>query len=175
MGAQASSPPGTVTFSVYNPAASVTYWLPTQTLANSGVNSCQMNLQNTGNPGSIDHLVINGSNNFASVANLTGLNNWGTGFVQAQALNYVAPTSQATPLPVPLPAPVQVSQFLDYAKFIQRDIRTRSMKGLDDGDGEYKAVVDVGDAEVNDGGVDCASLRKKKDAVLPPECRAKNI
>ncbi|WP_304199176.1 hypothetical protein, partial [Flavobacterium alvei] len=92
-----------------------------------------------------------------------GVNNWGNRLTQGNALGYVPPSARSN------------SQFMDYAKFIQRDVRARSMKALDDGDGEYKAVVDVGDAEVNDSGVDCASLRKQKNAVLPPECRAKNI
>jgi hypothetical protein len=163
MGAQASSPPGTVTFSVYEPTASVTYWLPTQTLANSGVNSSQMNLQNTGNPGSIDLLVINGSNNFAGVANLTGFNNWGTGFVQGQALNYV-PT--ASP-----PAPSQMSQSMDFAKFIQRDIQQRLMKQLDDGD-DRQPSVSVGQAVLESGGTNCNSQREQKNSANVTECDA---
>jgi hypothetical protein len=86
MTARAVTQPGTVTFSVYDPAARVTYLLPLQT---SGAGSGQMNLQN---PNSLDTLAINGSNNYSTVQNRNGTNNWGAPAVIAPALNYVAPT-----------------------------------------------------------------------------------
>ena len=100
MNAQSSAAPATVAFSVWDPAASVSFNLPEQSVANSGCSSnCgQINLQN---PGSLDSLVINGSSNFALDANLSGVNNWGNQFTSANALGYVAPT--ITP-PAPTPA-----------------------------------------------------------------------
>jgi autotransporter-associated beta strand protein len=90
MTAQSSSQPGGVTFSVWDPAASVGFNLPEQTVANSScsANCGQMNLQN---PGSVDILAINGLTNFALDANLTGVNNWGNQFVRGDALGYTPP------------------------------------------------------------------------------------
>ena len=92
MSAQSSSQPGTMTFSVWDPAASVGFNLPVQTVANSGcsANCGQYNLQN---PNSRDVLIINGSTNFALDANLTGVNNWGNEFIQKQALGYTPPAA----------------------------------------------------------------------------------
>jgi autotransporter-associated beta strand protein len=67
MNANAITPGGDVTFSVYDPNASINYILPLQS-------NGQINLQN---PGSSDGLIINGKNNFSAVANFTGTNNWG--------------------------------------------------------------------------------------------------
>jgi mucin-19 len=91
MSAQASSQPGSVTFSVWDPAASISFNLPVQTLVNSGCStSCgQINLQN---PNSVDALKVYGDTNFSTNANLTGVNNWGTGYIQGNALGYVPPT-----------------------------------------------------------------------------------
>jgi autotransporter-associated beta strand protein len=80
MNASATSPGGDVTFSVFDPNASVNYILPLQT-------NGQINLRN---PGSTDGLLINGNNNFTSTANLTGDDNWGTRFREAAALGATA-------------------------------------------------------------------------------------
>ena len=90
MTARTASQPGDVVFSVWDPAASVNFNLPIQTTANSGCSSnCgQVNLQN---PNSLDSLTIYGSTNFAQAANLTGVDNWGTGYLQGNALGYVPP------------------------------------------------------------------------------------
>ena len=85
MTAQAATQPGVVTFSVYDPSASITYLLPLQ---GSGAGADQMNLQN---PNSLDTLSINGVNNYSSVQNQNGTNNWGTPATISNALNYVAP------------------------------------------------------------------------------------
>ena len=83
MTAQATTQPGTVTFSVYDPTATITYLLPLQT---SGAGAGQMNLQN---PGSLDALTINGSNNYSANQNTAGTNNWGSPAVITPALGYV--------------------------------------------------------------------------------------
>ena len=90
MNAQAGSQPGAVTFSVWDPAAAVSFNLPEQTVVNSGctTNCGQINLQN---PNSADNLMINGRSNFALDANLSGVNNWGNEFIQTPALGYVPP------------------------------------------------------------------------------------
>lgn len=98
MSAQSSTAPGNVTFSVWDPAASVSFNLPEQTVANSGCSSnCgQINLQN---PGSLDALAINGSTNFMLDANLSGVNNWGNQITNGNALGYVPPVVERnTPL-----------------------------------------------------------------------------
>jgi hypothetical protein len=89
MTALASIQPGNVVFSVYDPTATVSYYLPLQ-------NNGQMNLQN---PNSTDTLTINGVNNYAVVSNSTGTNNWGTRLIQGNALNYVPPVFVAEPAP----------------------------------------------------------------------------
>ena len=83
MNATATSPGGDVTFSVFDPNASVNYILPLQT-------NGQINLRN---PGSNDGLIINGNNNFSSAANLTGDENWGTRFKEGAALGAVTARS----------------------------------------------------------------------------------
>lgn len=102
MTAQATTQPGTVTFSVYDPAATITYLLPLQT---SGAGAGEMNLQN---PNSLDSLAINGSNNYTTVQNRNGTNNWGAPAVISPALNYVAPAfvppAFAAPSAPPAPA-----------------------------------------------------------------------
>jgi len=99
MSAQSSSAPGAVTFSVWDPAASVNFNLPEQSLANSGCtsNCCQYNLQN---PGSLDSLTMNGASNFLLDANVEGVNNWGNQITANQALGYIAPV-----IPAPQPNP----------------------------------------------------------------------
>ncbi|MBU3594824.1 filamentous hemagglutinin N-terminal domain-containing protein [Polynucleobacter sp. 86C-FISCH] len=123
MNAQSSAAPATVTFSVWDPAANVSFNLPEQSVANSGCSSnCgQINLQN---PGSLDSLVINGSSNFALDANLTGVNNWGNQFTSANALGYLAPTT-TPPAPTPTitaaePAPA-LNTPLVLASYIPRE------------------------------------------------------
>ena len=101
MTAQAATQPGNVVFSVYDPTATVSYYLPLQS-------NGQMNLQN---PNSTDTLTINGVNNYAAVSNSTGTNNWGTRLIQGNAFNFVPPVYVAAPAPavfVP-PAPARVS------------------------------------------------------------------
>jgi len=85
MTAQAATQPGAVTFSVYDPSASISYLLPIQA---SGTGAGQMNLQN---PNSLDTLSINGANNYNSVQNQNGTNNWGAPATISNALNYIAP------------------------------------------------------------------------------------
>jgi hypothetical protein len=89
MTARAATQPGNVVFSVYDPTATVNYYLPLQS-------NGQMNLQN---PNSVDTLTINASNNYLSAANSTGTNNWGTRFVQGNAFNYLPPIFAAAPAP----------------------------------------------------------------------------
>jgi hypothetical protein len=64
--------------------------LPLQEVANSGcsTNCGQLNLQN---PNSLDSLTLNGISNFIVAANLTGINNWGSSYVQNDALGYIPP------------------------------------------------------------------------------------
>ena len=90
MSAQSSTQPGGVTFSVWDPASSLNFNLPLQEVANSGcsTNCGQLNLQN---PNSLDSLTLNGVSNFIVAANLTGVNNWGSSYVQNEALGYIPP------------------------------------------------------------------------------------
>jgi hypothetical protein len=157
MTAKSNPQPGEVVFSVWDPAASITYLLPLQDQNNSNcsTNCGQMNLQN---PNSVDAIKFNGNNNFVAVRNSTGVNNWGTRIIQANALGYVSPPARLN------------SEFMNYAKFIQRDVQHRMIKLLDDGD-ERKPNVSVGEAQVDAGAVDCSALRKETKAALPPECR----
>jgi hypothetical protein len=100
MSAQSSSQPGGVTFSIWDPASRLNFNLPLQTVANSGCSSnCgQLNLQN---PNSLDVLTLNGRSNFNTVANLTGVNNWGSSYVQNEALGYIAAVTPVTPAVTP--------------------------------------------------------------------------
>ena len=89
MTARAATQPGNVVFSVYDPSATISYYLPLQ-------NNGQMNLQN---PNSLDTLTINGVNNYAELPNSSGTNNWGTRFIQGNAFNYVPPVYAAPSAP----------------------------------------------------------------------------
>jgi hypothetical protein len=121
MSAQSSSAPGNVTFSVWDPAASVNFNLPEQTVANSGCSSnCgQINLQN---PGSFDSLVINGGSNFLLDANLNGVNNWGNQVTNGNALGYVAPVTPIATPPVAIAdqAPVRNTPLV-LANYVPRE------------------------------------------------------
>jgi hypothetical protein len=156
MTAQSNSQPGTVTFSVWDPVANVTYLLPLQDTSNSncGANCGQINLQN---PNSLDAIKINGDNNFIAARNSTGENNWGTRITQDNALGYVAP-------------PASANRNGDYTWALQNDKYHREIKQLDR-NGRNIATVDVGVAKVQGEGVDCAALRKDLKVVLPQECR----
>jgi autotransporter-associated beta strand protein len=110
MSAQALSQPGVVTFAVWDPAASVNYILPIQTVGNSACtagNCGQINLQN---PNSVDALVIHGENNFMFNANDTGDNNWGTKITQSNALGYVAPMISTITSPTIEQSPARIEQ-----------------------------------------------------------------
>ena len=118
MTARASSQPGTVTFNVYDPNASLTYLLPLQT---SEAGAGQMNLQN---PNSLDSLVMNGFNNYATRANTSGTDNWGARFENNPPLNYVPPVNNP-PLnyvppviqpPAPIPLPTYTPPLDEFAK-----------------------------------------------------------
>ena len=160
MTAQANSQPGTVTFSVWDPAAKVTYLLPLQDASNSncGSNCGQINLQN---PNSLDGIKINGDNNFIAARNSTGENNWGTRITQDNALGYVAP-------------PASANGNGDYTWALQNDKYHREIKQLDR-DNKKGATVEVGEAQVDGLGIDCAALRKDPNSILPPECRINEI
>jgi autotransporter-associated beta strand protein len=89
--AQASSRGANVTFSVFDPQASITFNLPMQTAANSGCSgaSCgQLNLQN---PGSLDVLRFNGDSNYLDNQNISGAGRWGSSAIANNALGYVPP------------------------------------------------------------------------------------
>ena len=158
MTAQSNPQPGTVTFSVVDPAASVTYLLPIQDTTNSAcaANCGQMNLQN---PNSVDSLKINGDNNFYASRNSAGEGNWGARITQDHALGYI-----------PLPPGPSANNDVDYTWSLRNDKYQREVKQLDR-DSQKGATVDVGDAQVDGLAVDCAALRKDSKAVLPPECR----
>jgi len=81
---------GAVTFSVFDPLASVTFIVPVQ------ANTTQLNVQNLTGIGT--QLLINGSSNYTQTnANTTALNNWGsTGLTSGQALGYIAPPNTPT-------------------------------------------------------------------------------
>jgi hypothetical protein len=159
MTAKSNPQPGQVVFSVWDPAASVNYLLPMQNLTNSNcLSNCgQINLQN---PNGVDSIKFNGNNNFMAIRNSAGVNNWGGRVTQANALGYVAPSAPSN------------REFMNYAKFIQRDAQHRMTKQLDDDGDERKPIVSVGEAQVDGGAVDCSALRKDPKAVLPPECSA---
>jgi hypothetical protein len=106
MTARATTQPGGVTFSIYDPSSTISYLLPLQT---SGAGAGQMNLQN---PNSLDTLTINGVNNYASVQNQNGLNNWGKPATISNALGYV----YLPPIPSTSPSISPVIQ--DLANFI---------------------------------------------------------
>lgn len=80
--AQAETPSTAVTFSVYDPNASIRYLLPSQS-------NGQMNLQNA--TGRSDSLAINGSNNYGALQNTSGTGKWGAVAMINHALGYVAP------------------------------------------------------------------------------------
>jgi hypothetical protein len=101
--ASAVAQPGTFTFSIFDPASSINYLLPAQTVGNSGCSgpSCgQMNLQN---PNHLDVLVINGVNNYLNTQNTIntgGAGYWNARMIQNTALGYNAPAPINNPLPV---------------------------------------------------------------------------
>jgi hypothetical protein len=89
--AQAGVRGGDVTFSVFDPQASITFNLPRQAASNSGCSgaSCgQLNLQN---PGSLDLLRFNGDSNYLDNQNISGAGRWGSSAIANNALGYVPP------------------------------------------------------------------------------------
>jgi hypothetical protein len=103
MTAQAATQPGSVTFSVYDPNASITYLLPLQI---SGAGAGQINLQNSN---SADTLIMNGTNNYFGVQNLNGANYWGNVATINTALGYVAPVFTPPTYTQPTPQPSTTS------------------------------------------------------------------
>jgi hypothetical protein len=159
-GQSSSQAASTVTFSVWDPTATVTtYLLPLQTTANSNCSSTcgQMNLQNTG--GRQDAIVINGSNNFMSVRNSTGINNWGTRATQNNALGYVPSPARNT----------SAGLTYDLLRVSRRaaDMHRNNENKAD----EKKAVVSVGEAQVEGGSQDCQSRRRDDKGIEDTECR----
>jgi hypothetical protein len=91
MFAQASLSGGEVTFSVFDPQASVTFNLPQQTPDNSncsGASCGQLNLQN---PGSLDSLRFNGNSNYLENQNIAGAGRWGSSAIANEALGVPLP------------------------------------------------------------------------------------
>ena len=100
LSASAASQPGTFTFSIYDPNASINYLLPMQTAANSGCSGAtcgQMNLQN---PNHLDALVVNGDNNYLNnqnTLNVGGVGYWNARMTQNAALGATPATPALTP------------------------------------------------------------------------------
>jgi hypothetical protein len=111
MTARAVNQPGSVTFSIYDPNASITYLLPLQT---SGAGAGQMNLQN---PNSLDALTINGANNYVGVQNRNGINNWGAVATITPALGYVPPTVVPPPFAPTIAPPMAPIYFVPVPYF----------------------------------------------------------
>jgi autotransporter-associated beta strand protein len=91
MFAQASLSGGEVTFSVFDPQASVTFNLPQQTPDNSncsGASCGQLNLQN---PGSLDSLRFDGKSNYLENQNTSGSGRWASPAIANEALGFIAP------------------------------------------------------------------------------------
>jgi hypothetical protein len=135
MTAKAETQPGTVTFSVYDPRASINYLLPVQT---TGPNAGQLNLQN---PNGVDALIFNGRTNLSNGQNPNALLGWGVPPVYNNALGYVPPvfmpptllsgdvgpfastqgalsapmTPAPGPFPTPAPGPITRSLSVDTA------------------------------------------------------------
>jgi mucin-19 len=89
--AQASSRGGEVTFSVWDPEASITFNLPRQTPSNSncsGASCGQLNLQN---PGSLDSLRFNGQSNYLENQNTSGSGRWASAAIANEALGFIPP------------------------------------------------------------------------------------
>ena len=145
LAAQAAPLAGAVVFSVYDPAASVNFLLPMQTLDNSGIGYApnQMNLQSVG---SGYQLLINGVNNYPQVQNINGVNNWNGRFIQGNALGYVPPSNR--------------SELMDFAKFIQLDVQ-RLMRQLNE-----RAIVEVGNIK---------SMTRKEDLFDDMKSLQKNL
>jgi autotransporter-associated beta strand protein len=85
--AQAAAPLNTVTFSVYDPKAMISFLLPLQT-------NGQINLQNT--ISRADLLTFKGSNNYSAIQNTSGNGSWGTPAIFQPALGFVATTTNPT-------------------------------------------------------------------------------
>ena len=93
--AQASLRGEAITFSIFDPRASITFNLPRQTADNSGCSgaSCgQLNLQN---PGSLDLLRFNGVSNYLNNQNMSGVGRWGSTAIANNALGYVPPQASS--------------------------------------------------------------------------------
>ena len=89
--AQANTRGGEVTFSVWDPEASITFNLPRQTPSNSncsGASCGQLNLQN---PGSLDSLRFNGDSNYLDNQNINGAGRWASNAIANEALGFIPP------------------------------------------------------------------------------------
>jgi mucin-19 len=91
MFAQASLSGGEITFSVFDPQASVTFNLPRQTADNSGCSGASCGQFNLQNPGSLDSLRFNGDSNYLNNQNMSGTGRWGSTAIADNALGYVPP------------------------------------------------------------------------------------
>ncbi len=94
-----------------------------------------------------------------------------------QQIEKEAPDVFTSPLPsvgAPEAAPSQMSQSMDFAKFIQRDVQQRMMKQLDDGDDRQPSVA-VGQVILENVCSDCNSKREQKNSANVAECDASEI
>jgi hypothetical protein len=157
--AQAAVGSNQVVYSIRNPEGFIGMDLPLQTFANSGCTNCgQINHQNTNDRGDTKRFKGE-TNDKGGQANSNNENPWGKQF-NDPALDFIPPRDRSN------------GEFMNFAKFIQRDVQHRMTKQLDeDGDDERKPTVRVGDAQVDGGTVDCSALRKEPKTVLPLECR----
>jgi autotransporter-associated beta strand protein len=97
MTARASTQPGTVTFSVFDPNAAINYLLPVQTASNSACQGATCGRMNLQNPNHLDALVINGDNNYGgNQNNALGAGYWRAPATENNALGYVPPVVQPT-------------------------------------------------------------------------------
>jgi hypothetical protein len=99
------------------------------------------------NPNGSDRLVVNGN------TNLIGMR-----YTQNRALGYVPPSTGE----------------INYAQLTQRSASKYLMDLLDDVD-KLTAVVDVGMAKIDGGGLDCKALELDGNQTMLEECKLNNI
>ncbi len=93
LNARASTQPGDVTFTIYDPSASIKMLIPIQTPVNSGCSGAGCGSMNIQNPNQLDRLSFFGSSNYASEQNTMisgGVGAWSVPLVERPALGFTS-------------------------------------------------------------------------------------
>ena len=93
LNARASTQPGDVTFSIYDPSASIKMLIPIQTSVNSGCAGAGCGSMNLQNPNQLDRLSFYGNSSYVSAQNTIisgGVGAWSVPLLERPALGVIS-------------------------------------------------------------------------------------